>query len=199
MSDRINVYFSTRYWRKSAPMRPLETDATVQLSELGKGNEAAVERLVPLVYHELRRLARAQLRRERPDHSLQTTELVHEAYIKLVKQEVVLIDHARGHLREKRGGGKMAVPLNEALVFCPESSEELLKLDEALNRLAKLDARQSRIVELRFFGGMTVEETAEYLGISPKTVKREWAVAKAWLHAEVRGGNGNHSRTMGTR
>ena len=199
-------------------MRPLETDATVQLSELGKGNEAAVERLVPLVYHELRRLARAQLRRERPDHSLQTTELVHEAYIKLVKQEVVqwqgrthffgiaaqvmrrvLIEHARGHMREKRGGGKMALPLNEALVFCPESSEELLKLDEALNRLAKLDARQSRIVELRFFGGMTVEETAEYLGISPKTVKREWAVAKAWLHAEVRGGNGNHSRTMGTR
>jgi len=130
---------------------------------------------------------------------------VHEAYLKLVKQQSVnwqgrshffgiaaqlmrriLIDHARGHLREKRGGVREALPLDEALVFSPEHSEELVKLDHALERLSKLDARQSRIVELRFFGGLTVEETAEFLGISPKTVKRDWSVAKAWLHAELR-------------
>jgi RNA polymerase sigma factor (TIGR02999 family) len=199
-------------------MGPSETDVTALLSELSRGNEAAAEKLVPLVYNELKRLARAQMHRERPDHSLQTTALVHEAYLKLVKQEAVrwqgrshffgiaaqlmrriLIDHARAHLRKKRGGAKAIMPLEGALVFSPERSEELLGLDEALQRLAKLDARQSRIVELRFFGGMSVEETAGYLGISPKTVKRDWAVAKAWLHAEVRGGNGVHSRPMATR
>jgi RNA polymerase sigma factor (TIGR02999 family) len=98
----------------------------------------------------------------------------------------ILIDHARGRLREKRGGAKEALPLDEALVFSPEHSEELVRLDEALQRLAKLDARQSRIVELRSFGGLSVEETAEFLGISRKTVKRDWSVAKAWLHAELR-------------
>ena len=186
-------------------MGSLSPDVTALLSELASGNQAAGDRLVPLVYDELKRLARRYMRRERSDHTLQATALVHEAYMKLVRQEAVnwqsrshffgiaaqlmrriLIDHARGHLREKRGGVKEILPLNEALVFSPEHSEELVKLNEALERLSKLDARQSRIVELRFFGGLSVEETAEFLGISPKTVKRDWSVAKAWLHGELR-------------
>lgn len=180
-------------------------DVTVLLSELTHGNQEAGEKLVPLVYDELKRLARSYMRRERPDHTLQTTALVHEAYLKLVNQQVVnwqsrshffgiaaklmrriLIDHARAHLREKRGGVKEVLPIDEALVFSPERSEELVKLDQALESLSNLDARQGRIVELRFFGGLSVEETAEFLGISPKTVKRDWSVAKAWLHGELR-------------
>jgi len=189
-----------------------ETDVTAMLSEVTKGNQVAAEKLMPLVYEELKRLAHAHMKRERPDHSLQTTALVHEAYLKLVKQEPVqwqgrthffgiaahlmrqiLIDHARGRLREKRSGTKVILPLDEALVYSPEHSDELLRLDEALDRLAKIDERQSRIVELRFFGGLSVNETAEFLGVSAKTVKRDWAVAKAWLHAEVRSGNEDHS------
>lgn len=189
-----------------------EVDVTELLSALANGSPNAAEKLMPCVYDELKRLARTYMRRERSDHTLQTTALVHEAYLRLVRQKAVhwqgrshffgiaaqlmrrvLVDHARGHLRQKRGGPAVVLPLDETLVFSPEHSEELLRLDEALGRLAKLDARQSRIVELRFFGGMSVEETAEYLGISPKTVKRDWAVAKAWLHAEVRNGNGLHS------
>jgi len=181
------------------------SDVSLLLSELSRGNQEAGEKLVPLVYDELKRLAKSYMRRERPDHTLQATALVNEAYLKLVKQNAVhwqgrshffgiaaqlmrriLIDHARGHLREKRGGDKQVLPLDEAVVFSPEHSEELVKLDEALQRLSKLDARQSRIVELRFFGGLSVDETAQFLGISPKTVKRDWSVAKAWLHGELR-------------
>jgi RNA polymerase sigma-70 factor (ECF subfamily) len=199
-------------------MDPAQVDITGLLSQLTQGNQDAAEKLIPLVYEELKRLARAHMRRERSDHTLQTTALVHEAYLKMVRQEAVhwqgrshffgiaaqlmrqiLIDHARGHLREKRGGGKAALPLTEALAFSPEHSEELLKLDEALERLSAIDPRQSKVVELRFFGGLSVEETSEFLGISPKTVKRDWAVAKAWLHAEVRGPDGNQSQSMGTR
>lgn len=199
-------------------MRPSEADVTALLSELAKGNQTAAEKLIPLVYDELKRLARAHMRRERPDHTLQTTALVHEAYLKLVRQEEVhwqgrshffgiaaqvmrriLIDHARGHLRKKRGGADIVLPLDEVVALSPEHSQELVRLDEALDRLATLDSRQSRIVELRFFGGMSVEETASYLGISAKTVKRDWALAKAWLHAEVRGHSGNHSRPVATR
>jgi RNA polymerase sigma-70 factor (ECF subfamily) len=201
-----------------AHMGPLSPDVTVLLSELTRGNQQAAEKLVPLVYDELKRLARSYMRRERPDHTLQATALAHEAYLKLVRQEAVnwqsrshffgiaaqlmrriLIDHARGHLRVKRGGGKEVLPLNEALAFSPEHSEELVRLDEALNRLATLDARQSRIVELRFFGGLTVEETAEFLGISPKTVKRDWSVAKAWLHGELRQTDGDLPGAVGPR
>jgi RNA polymerase sigma-70 factor (ECF subfamily) len=180
------------------------TDVTVLLAELTGGDQGAAEKLVPLVYDELKRLAKSYMRRERPDHTLQGTALVHEAYLKLVKQRSVhwqsrthffgiaahlmrriLIDHARGHLREKRGGVHEVVPLDEELVFSPGQSAELVRLDEALGRLAKLDPRQSKIVELRFFGGLSVEETAEFLGISPKTVKRDWSMAKAWLHGEL--------------
>lgn len=194
------------------------SDVSLLLSELSRGNQEAGEKLVPLVYEELKRLAKSYMRRERPDHTLQATALVNEAYLKLVKQNAVnwqgrshffgiaaqlmrriLIDHARGHLREKRGGAKEVLPLNEALVFSPERSEELVKLDEALERLSKIDARQSRIVELRFFGGLSVEEAAEFLGISPKTVKRDWSVAKAWLHGELRQTDGDVPRAVGPR
>jgi len=195
-----------------------EADITALLAEVTKGNYAAQEKLVPLVYDQLKELARRYMRRERTDHTLQTTALVHEAYLKLVHQQSpnwqgraqffgiaaqlmrrILIDHARHHLREKRGGAQVVLPLNEALAFSPEHSEDLLKLDEALDRLAKLDPRQSRIVELRFFGGLSVEETSKFLGVSPITVKRDWAVAKVWLYGELRPGNGDDAKTVGTR
>ena len=175
-----------------------DADVTALLAEVAKGNQSAQEKLVPLVYEQLRELARRYMRRERTDHTLQTTALVHEAYLKLVHQQSpnwqgraqffgvaaqlmrrILIDHARHHLREKRGGAQIVLPLNEALAFSPEHSEDLLKLDEALDRLAKLDPRQSRIVELRFFGGLNVEETSRFLGVSPITVKRDWASRKS--------------------
>jgi RNA polymerase sigma-70 factor, ECF subfamily len=191
-------------------MDSAQADVTALLSQLTQGNQEAAEKLIPLIYDELKRLARSYMRRERPDHTLQPTALVHEAYLKLIRQQTVnwqgrshfigiaaqlmrriLIDHARGHLREKRGGSKVVLPLNEALVFSPEHSEDLVRLDEALERLSKLDARQSRIVELRFFGGLSVEEASEILGVSPKTVKRDWAVAKAWLYGELRRSDGD--------
>jgi RNA polymerase sigma factor (TIGR02999 family) len=191
---------------------------TALLVEVANGNQAAQEKLVPLVYDQLKRLARRYMRRERAGHTLQTTALVHEAYLKLVGQHSphwqsraqfygtaaqlmrrILIDHARRHLREKRGGTQVILPLDEALAFTPEHSEDLLKLDEALDRLSKLDPRQSRIVELRFFGGLSVEETSTFLNVSPITVKRDWAVAKVWLYAELRPDNGDNGKTVGTR
>ncbi len=184
---------------------PGREEVTALLAQLGKGNEEAASKLIPLVYKELRRQAGGYMRRERSDHTLQPTALVHEAYLKLIQQHSIdwqsrahffgiaaqvmrriLLDHARGHLRKKRGEGQKPVPIDEALAFAPEQSGELLKLDEALERLTKLDPRQGKIVELRFFGGLTVEQTADLLGISPKTVKRDWSVAKAWLHGELK-------------
>ncbi len=193
-------------------------DVTVLLAQLVDGDQQAASRLVPLVYSELRQMAARYMRRERVDHTLQTTALVHEAYLKLVDQTSagwqnrahffavaaqvmrhILIDHARGHLREKRGGGQPVIQLDEGLVFSPEQSSELLEVDTALHRLTALDPRQGKIVELRFFGGLTVEETAAVLGISPKTVKRDWSVAKAWLHGELKQGHGNIAGEMGDR
>ena len=195
-----------------------EPDVTALLIEAANGNQAAQEKLVPLVYDQLKRLARRYMRRERADHTLQTTALVHEAYLKLVGQHSphwqnraqfygtaaqlmrrILIDHARRHLREKRGGTQVILPLEEGLAFTPEHSEDLLKLDEALDRLSKLDPRQSRIVELRFFGGLSVEETSRFLNVSPITVKRDWAVAKVWLYGELRPDHGDDGKTVGTR
>lgn len=199
-------------------MRSREADVTALLVEVANGNHAAQEKLIPLIYEELKQLARRYMRRERADHTLQTTALVHEAYLKLIHQQStnwqgraqffgiaaqlmrrILVDHARHHLREKRGGGQAFLPLNEALAFSPEHSQDLLKLDEALNRLATLDPRQSQIVELRFFGGFSVEETSKFLGVSAITVKRDWAVAKVWLYGELRSGNSDDAKTMGTR
>ena len=195
-----------------------EPDVTALLVEIANGNQAAQEKLVPLVYDQLKRLARRYMRRERAGHTLQTTALVHEAYLKLVGQHSphwqsrdqfygiaaqlmrrILIDHARRHLREKRGGTQVILLLEEGLAFTPEHSEDLLKLDEALDRLSKLDPRQSRIVELRFFGGLSVEETSRFLNVSPITVKRDWAVAKVWLYGELRPDHGDDGKTVGTR
>jgi RNA polymerase sigma-70 factor, ECF subfamily len=194
---------------------PGPEDVAVLLGQLAKGIEGATSKLIPLVYEELRRLAGGYMRRERSDHTLQPTPLVHEAYLKLVEQRSVnwqsrahflgiaaqimrriLIDHARGHLRDKRGGGERPVPLDEALAFAPEQSSELVKLDQSLERLAKLHPRQSKIVELRFFGGLTVEQTAAVLGISEKTVKRDWSMAKAWLHGDLKVSRGDIARQL---
>lgn len=192
------------------------SDISILLSRFSAGDEEAGKQLMPLVYKELKLLARSYMRRERCDHTLQTTALVHEAYLKLMKQKEVdwqgrshffgiaaqlmrriLIDHARGHLRGKRGADQQILPLDDAIVYSPQRSQELLRLDEALDRLSKLDPRQGRIVELRFYGGLSVEETAEFLKISSKTVKRDWSVAKAWLHAELRNDNGDLPTAVG--
>jgi RNA polymerase sigma factor (TIGR02999 family) len=165
---------------------------------------AELERLVPMVYDELRRIAHRQLRGERSDHTLDTTGLVHEAYLKLSRLERiewrdrghflaaaagvmrrVLVDYAVARKAGKRGNGRQRVPLDEVLILADDRAEELLALDEALERLAGESGRAARIVEWRFFAGMSVEETADVLGISPATVKREWALARAWLTREL--------------
>jgi RNA polymerase sigma-70 factor, ECF subfamily len=193
-------------------------DVTLLLSALTRGDEGAASKLVPVVYDELRRLAGAYMRRERVDHTLQATALVHEAYLRLVEQRSVnwqsrahffgvaaqlmrriLIDHARGHLRQKRGGDEKKVSLDEAFVFSEQQADELLAVDDSLNQLAKIDPRQAKIVEMRFFGGLSVEEAAEALGVSPKTVKRDWSVAKAWLYADLKERYGIDAAAMGDR
>lgn len=190
---------------RGADVHSQQESVTALLKNMAKGDDDAASKLIPLVYSELRRLATNYMRRERTNHTLQATALVHEAYLKLVEQRSVdwqgrahflgiaaqmmrriLVDHARSHLRDKRGGGIVPVPLEDALVFSPEKSSELVRLDRSLESLAKLDPRQAKIVELPFFGGLTVEETAESLGISPITVKRDWSMAKAWLHGDLK-------------
>jgi RNA polymerase sigma factor (TIGR02999 family) len=180
-------------------------EVTMLLSALTRGDEDAASKLMPLVYAELRRLAGSYMRRERVDHTLQATALVHEAYLKLIDQRSVnwqsrahffgvsaqlmrriLIDHARGLARDKRGGEQKKVSLDEVFLFAERQADELLAVDDSLNALAKIDPRQARVVELRFFAGLSVEEAADVLGISPKTVKREWSVAKAWLSADLK-------------
>lgn len=180
-------------------------EITRMLREWSKGNRAALEELIPLVYTELHRQAARFMRRENPAHTLQTTALIHETYLKLVDQREVnwknrahffaiaaslmrriLVDHARSRNREKRGGDLLKLPLDEAaLVGIDEKNIDLIALDEALDRLAEMDERQARIVELRYFSGLSLEETAAALGISRSTVAEEWAVAKAWLHREL--------------
>jgi RNA polymerase sigma factor (TIGR02999 family) len=159
---------------------------------------------MPLVYRELRSLARRYLNKERPDHTLQPTALVHEAYLRLVDQtradwqnraqffgvaaqvmRRVLVDHARARDADRRGGQVLRVSLDEARIAPQERDADLLALDDALNRLAEVDERKSRVVELRFFGGLNVEEAAEVLGVHPATVRRDWTVAKAWLYREI--------------
>jgi RNA polymerase sigma factor (TIGR02999 family) len=176
------------------------TDLLVAWSD---GDKAAYDQLVPLVHDELHRLAHRYMSRERPGHTLQTTALVDEAYMRLVDQKVhwqnrshffgiaaevmrrILVDYARRQRYAKRGGGAQKVELDEAMLMARDRSDQLVALDEALKRLAEFDERKSRVVELRFFGGLSVEETAESLAISVNTVKRDWSTARAWLYKEV--------------
>jgi RNA polymerase sigma-70 factor, ECF subfamily len=168
------------------------------------GDHGAEGQLFDVVYDALHALARRYMRRERSDHTLQPTALVHEAYVRLVGQRAknwanrthfygvaaqvmrrVLVDHARVHATAKRGGGNHAVSLDQSIGLSAQQSDDVLAVDEALSRLAEFDPRQSRIVELRFFGGLTEAETAAVLGVSTRTIKRDWAVAKAWLYGEL--------------
>jgi RNA polymerase sigma factor (TIGR02999 family) len=185
-------------------MKPATKDVTRLLEQLRAGDRNAVADLVPLLYDELRQLASKYLRRERPGHTLQATALVHEAYLRLVDQKDVgwqnrshffgvaaqqmrriLVDHARHRHAAKRGGAAPKVALDEALVVSDQAADDVLQLNELLTRLDELDEQQARVVELRVFGGLTVEEAAEALDISPATVKRDWAMAKAWLTREI--------------
>ena len=180
-------------------------DVTLLLNKLAAGDQKAAGELVPLVYEELRRLAARHLAHERSDHTLQATALVHEAYVKLAAQKDakwknraqffgvasqamrrILVDYARGKQRIRRGGKQQKVSVDDVLLVSPERTEEVLAVHEALSRLEALDARQARIVELRYFGGLTVEEIADVVGISAKTVMRELNVAKAWLYGDLR-------------
>jgi RNA polymerase sigma-70 factor, ECF subfamily len=180
-------------------------DVTILLNKLAAGDQEAAAELVPLVYEELRRLAAGRLRHERPNHTLQTTALVHEAYLKLAAQRDanwqnraqffgvasqvmrrILVDYARGKQRIRRGGKQQEVSLDSVLLVSPDRTEEVLAVHESLSRLEMLDARQARIVELRYFGGLTVEEIADVVGISGKTVMRELNVAKAWLYGDLK-------------
>ena len=176
------------------------------LVEWKQGNKAALDALTPVVYQELRRLAGSYLRRERPDHTLQPTALINEAYMRLVDQNTpqfqsrahffgvasqlmrqILVDHARAHRAAKRGGDRKKLSLEYATVFSEESSEELLALDEALNRLTEFDERKAKVVELRFFGGLSIEEIGQALDISVATVGRELRMAQAWLFRAMNG------------
>lgn len=173
----------------------------------GNGDPAARESLIPLVYGELRRMARRYLQRERPDHTLQSAALVNEAYLRLVHGQPprwqsrahffgvaaqlmrhILVDYARSRLAAKRGAGASRLALAPDFALPQRTDIDLVALDDVLRRLASLDEQQTRIVELRFFGGLSIEETAVVLGVSPATVKREWATARAWLHREMRKG-----------
>ncbi len=182
-------------------------EVTQLLFAWSNGDRAALDELTPLVYEELYRLAHHHMSRERPGHTLQTSALVNEAYVRLIDQKNVrwqnraqffsiasrlmrriLVDHARSHHSAKRGGDIRRVSLDEAAVVARERAAELVALDEALNSLAAIDPRKSQVVELRFFGGMSVEETAEVLGVSPVTVMRDWSTAKAWLQLAIEKG-----------
>jgi RNA polymerase sigma factor (TIGR02999 family) len=192
-------------WMASIGHFPMGAERVTQLLlEISGGNRAAVDELLPVVYQELKRIAGGHLRNERPGHTLQPTALVHEAYLKMVNyrdiswqnrahfmgvaatvMRQILMDYARTRSREKRGGGARQVTLDDALVVTDDRASDLVAIDEALSRLEQLDARQAKVVELRFFGGLSVEETAEAMGISAPTVKREWSSARAWLYREL--------------
>jgi RNA polymerase sigma factor (TIGR02999 family) len=179
-------------------------DVTKLLVDWSHGEKGALDALTPLVYNELRRLAKIYLRRERPDHTLEGTALVHEAYLRLIDQRQVewrsrshffalaaelirriLVDHARARVAAKRGGPNYKLSLDDAMASAEEKDLDLVALDDALEALVQADAQQSRIVELRYFGGLTIEQTAEILEISPATVKRDWVMAKAFLKREM--------------
>jgi len=187
---------------------PSAQNVTKLLVQWSRGDPEALDALMPLVYEELRRVARYYLKQEKQSHTLSSTALVHEAYLRLINQKEVtwqnrahffgvaaqmmrriLVDHARRHGYAKRGGGALTLALEEALATPQRRELSLVALDDALDSLAKLDDRQSRMVELRFFGGLSIEETSEVLGVSVPTVKREWASARAWLFREISRGS----------
>lgn len=186
-------------------------DVTQLLQLAGKGDKAAQERLMAVLYPELKRMARQRMRRERPEHTLASTAVVHEAYLRLVAQREqdwasrtqflaiagnlmrqVLTDHARARLRHKRGGGEVRTEFNENILGpgAGLNVDDLLALNECLTHLAKIDPRQVQIVELLFFAGLSIDEIAEHLGVSTKTVRRDWQVARAWLYRELRRSDG---------
>ena len=190
---------------------PSPSEVTQLLKDWSSGDPEALDRLIPIVYAELRAIAARYLRRERRDHTLQPTALVNEAYLRLIDQKQVqwqnrahfigvaaqmmrriLVDHAKSHNRAKRGGGAQRVSLDEALAVSDERANDLIELDSALTALATFDDRKSRVVEMRYFGGLTVEETAEVLKVSEMTVAREWKLAKAWLYTHIED-NGEHA------
>lgn len=184
-------------------MSPEGQAVTQLLQELNNGNKEAVDQLIPLVYDQLRKLASRCLLAERPGHTLRATALVHEAYLRLAGSDAewkdrvqfyavaarvmrhILVDHARSHRRQKRGGGAEKVSLDEAIMVGEESSLDLLELDQALQKLSALDERKSQVIELLFFGGLTYDESAAALNISPATLHRELKLAKAWLYREL--------------
>jgi RNA polymerase sigma-70 factor (ECF subfamily) len=186
------------------PMTSEDGRVTVLLKAMSAGDAAAERSLLPLVYHELHRLARSYMRRERPDHTLQATALINEAYLRLAGGEVdwknrehfigvaaqvmrrVLVDHARAHNAEIRGGRLKRVDLDEGLVLSSARADEVLLLDEALGRLASTSARQARVVELHYFGGLSMEQIAALLHISERSVKRDWSLARLWLFEKLR-------------
>jgi RNA polymerase sigma-70 factor (ECF subfamily) len=178
-------------------------DVTRLLKAMRAGDHGAAENLLPLVYTELHRLASAYMRRERPDHSLQATALINEAYLRLAGEDIdwdsrahfiglaahimrqVLVDHARAHGAQRRAGGLNRVEMTDDLAISPERLEEAVSLDEALTRLAAVNLRQARVVEMRYFGGLSVEQIAGVLGIAPRSVKRDWSLARIWLYREL--------------
>jgi len=200
---KVAIFPPIRVRGANVVLGPRTEPVSELLAKWRAGDEESLRCLVPLVYNELRRLAHCQLRKERPDHTLQTTALVHEAYLSLMKQQTVepesrahffavcanlmrqvLIQYARRRKAAKRDGG-YRLTLDRALALAEDPSVDLVALDDALNRLAQLDPQQSRIVELRFFGGLSIEDTSHVLGISPATVKRHWTTARVWLHDEI--------------
>lgn len=190
-------------------MEDQHSQATELLKELRAGDAQAADKLLPLVYAELHRLASAYMRRERADHTLQPTALIHEAYLRLVDQPVdynnrahflgfaahvmrrVLVDYARAHRAEHRGGKRQRVELEDHMFIAPEQLEQAALVDEALTRLEQRNPRQARVVELRYFGGLSNEQIAETLGIAPRSVKRDWALARLWLFDELRNKSGH--------
>jgi RNA polymerase sigma factor (TIGR02999 family) len=190
----------------SKPPLPNQHEITELLEQWSDGNQTALDKLYPLVYEELRRLARSYMKREPKGHTLQTTALINEAYVRIVDQKSVhwqnrshffaisaqimrriLVDHARRYLHAKRGGGARRVSLDEAMIVAAERSEEVLMLDEALSNLARMDPRRCQVVELRYFAGLNNQEIASVLHISENTVMRDWNLARAWLYQQLGG------------
>lgn len=188
-------------------MKPEKGEVTQLLNEMAKGDSGAAEKLLPLVYAELHRLAASYMRRERPDHTLQATALINEAYLRLSRENAewnsrehfigmaanvmrhVLVDYARAHNAQQRDGGMKRVEMKDDLAISTEKLEEVLSLNEALKTLESLHPRQGKVVELRYFGGLSVEQIASLLGVSPRSVKRDWSLARIWLFRELQQGS----------